>query len=279
MLCSVQHRTIYRYTDPVQPCPHVVRLRPRADGALRELEYALRISPEPAEISECIDHEGNTVAQIRFAGETHELVIESTFRVETLRTNSDNYSLAADVRLDAPYSDVLRQNLASYLAPAGHAPAVAALAADLAAVSGGNLGGFLSTLNTWLHRSIKREIRESGNPRKPEHTLARGRGACRDLAVLFVELCRLSGIAARFVSGYQMRRGDRGHRYMHAWPEVYLPNAGWRGYDPTHGKPVADAHVAVAAAAAASDATPIEGAYFGAAASTMTVDLHIRVES
>ncbi len=71
---------------------------------------------------------------------------------------------------------------------------------------------------------------------------------CRDLTVLFAALCRLQGLAVRFVSGYQARSaGSGGERHMHAWPEVYLPGVGWRGFDPSHGTEVGEAHVAVAA--------------------------------
>jgi len=49
---------------------------------------------------------------------------------------------------------------------------------------------------------------------------------------------------------------------------VYLPGGGWRGYDPGHGGAVANAHVAVAAACDAADTAPIEGAFYGAGASS-----------
>ena len=273
----ILHRTTYRYTEPVRPGPHRVRLRPRADDSLRLLEYALRVSPEPSEFAEHADRDGNAVAQLGFAGETRELVIESRFQVETRRVDPGVHHVAAGVRLPPPYSPALAHSLAPYMTHAGRSPGVTALSAGLVADSQGELEGFLSGLNSWLHRSITREIRESGGPQLPERTLARGRGACRDLAVLFIAVCRENGIAARFVSGYQKRGSDRSRRHMHAWPEVYLPGCGWRGYDPTHGEPVADEHVALAAAASPDDAAPIEGSYFGAAASAMTVDLDIEV--
>ena len=62
---------------------------------------------------------------------------------------------------------------------------------------------------------------------------------------------------------------------MHAWPEVYLPNGGWRGFDPTHGSAVTDEHVAVAAAADPPDATPIDGSFFGNVKSEITAEIEI----
>ena len=66
--------------------------------------------------------------------------------------------------------------------------------------------------------------------------------------MLFITVCRRYGLAARVVSGYQKGDTQRERRYLHAWPEVYVPGGGWRGYDPTHGLAVSDDHVPIAAA-------------------------------
>jgi transglutaminase-like putative cysteine protease len=94
------------------------------------------------------------------------------------------------------------------------------------------------------------------------HTLAIGRGACRDLTVLFMATCRCLGMAARFVSGYQAQADTPdGQRHLHAWPEVFLPGLGWRGFDPTHGIVVTDGHVALCAAPDQADTMPVEGGF------------------
>jgi transglutaminase-like putative cysteine protease len=141
---------------------------------------------------------------------------------------------------------------------------IAQFAARLARKANHDTEAFLSALNEALHSEFQREIREHGAPQPPEVTLQRRCSACRDLAVLFMLVCRTEGIAARFVSGYQARAEiERERRYMHSWPEVYIPGGGWRGFDPVHGTAVGDAHVALAASREASGAAPIEGTYFG----------------
>ena len=71
-------------------------------------------------------------------------------------------------------------------------------------------------------------------------------------------VCRAVGLAARFVSGYEA--GDPAYEQMlHAWAEVYLPGAGWRGYDPTMGIAVCDRHVAIAASGWPRYAAPGHG--------------------
>ena len=63
------------------------------------------------------------------------------------------------------------------------------------------------------------------------------------MAELLVASSRQLGLAARFVSGYVYEPPpldgtagfNRAAGSMHAWAEVYLPGAGWRGFDPTNG--------------------------------------------
>ena len=98
-----------------------------------------------------------------------------------------------------------------------------------------------------------------------------------DLAVLFVDCCRAEGLAARFVSGYQKGNLQSERRHLHAWPEIYLPGGGWRGFDPTHGMAIADTHITVAAAADSRDTMPVSGVFTGQGASS-TLDYELRIE-
>jgi len=57
------------------------------------------------------------------------------------------------------------------------------------------------------------------------------KGDCGQYACLFIDLCRATGIPARFVAGLTVGEEDRvGH---HAWAEVWLPGYGWIPCDPT----------------------------------------------
>jgi len=276
---EVEHITNYTYSRRVHLGSHVLRLTPRCDGSQQLLDYSCKVSPGPSLQSSALDAEGNVVTRLWFIGETPQLRIASTFRLETLQDNPYDYLLETPAtRLPMPYNEREAPLLAAYRYPGTPPTGVITLARQLAKRTGQNTLAFLNDLNDMLHRDIEREIRPTGPPQPPEVTLKRGTGACRDLAVLFIALCRLQGIAARFVSGYQARAEiERPRRYLHAWPEVYLPGGGWRGYDPSHGGAVANAHVAVAAACNATDAAPIEGSFYGAgASSSLEYELVIR---
>jgi transglutaminase-like putative cysteine protease len=116
----------------------------------------------------------------------------------------------------------------------------------------------LNALNQKIYKSCGYLLRIDGAPWPPGVTWSKKSGSCRDLAVLFMEVCRSIGLAARFVSGYEAGV-ESPERYLHAWAEVFLPGAGWRGYDPTHGLVVADGHIVLAAAPRQQQTMPIEG--------------------
>ena len=276
MRFRVRHVTTYTYSQPVRLGLHWLRLRPRYDGTVELLHFGLEIHPQPVGRSDSLDMEGNLATCIWFAGEAIRLTVASRFEVRTLHADPYDY-LPEPASWDALHCPALQQRLAPWIAQDEVAPPVLALARGLRHESQ-DAFEFVHLLTKQLHRQIQREIRDIGQAHAPEETLRRGRGACRDLTVLFVAACRSQGLAARFVSGYQQGHGGQPRRYMHAWPEVYLPGGGWRGFDPTHGLAVADQHVAVAAAARPEDATPVDGSFWGNAQSVLRAEVHIDVD-
>jgi transglutaminase-like putative cysteine protease len=264
MRISITHSTTYTYAKPVMLASHVIRLRPRCDGALWLTHFDIRIQPQPSLLSQCFDLEGNTVSHAWFDGKTDRLHVTSRTEVETLRTNASDYLLDPQTsRLPPRYSAGLEGLLASYRLRAESDGQVDQFAEEIADEAGGNTLDFLDGLSRRLYETCSRIIRETGKPQEPAFTLQQRQGSCRDLTVLFIDACRAVGIAARFVSGYRRYGRDPAKRYMHAWPEVFLPGGGWRGYDPTQSALVTDLHVAVAASHEPAGAAPIQGAYFG----------------
>ena len=104
MRMSITHSTTYTYAQPVSLAAHVIRLRPRCDGALWLIHFDIRIEPRPSALSQCFDLEGNTV--------TH---VASRSEVETLRTNASDYLLDPHAwRLPPRYTGGLERLLAPY---------------------------------------------------------------------------------------------------------------------------------------------------------------------
>lgn len=274
---TIRHHTRYDYSRPVRLSPQRLRFHPRDDGAQRIIDHQLTIKPGPLGRNDHIDLEGNRVTQIWFEGETEYLDIDVTMQVETLRRNAFDFVLAPEV-MDLPIDhehDLLCAR--AYLERIKPDDAVTAFAAELSLEAERSTLRFLDRLNRQLFAEFSHMHRDVGAPQSPAFTLQNRSGACRDLAVLFVDCCRAEGIAARFASGYQKGNLNSERRHLHAWPEVYLPGAGWRGFDPTHGEAVADTHVTIAAAAHSRDTMPVSGSFLGEDASS-TLDYTVEIQ-
>jgi transglutaminase-like putative cysteine protease len=279
MKITVTHSTLYRYAFPVYLEPHIFRLQPRMSTAQRLLAFNLEIAPTPSGTTECLDQDGTLALNAWFDGPTQELRVKSRFTVELLRYNPFDYILATEsLNLPLWYREPLCSALTPYRNYFQVAESVQQYAKSVAAGTQWNMLSFLVALSSEIFQACRQIIRPHGPPWSSDQTLNWREGSCRDLAVLFCDCCRVMGIAARFVSGYECASASRQDSYMHAWAEVYLPGIGWRGYDPSRGLAVSNGHVAVAAGFDHDLASPVAGWYSGGSGSWMEASVCLQVD-
>ncbi|AKD58551.1 transglutaminase family protein [Spirosoma radiotolerans] len=273
MQLHVRHKSEYTYDSPVALSPQMLYLYPRTYPYQRLLNYELLIDPQPARVVRNVDVEGNIQQVVYFNHPTKHLRVVADIELQSDDFNSFDFVLYPfdTKRVPFRYPKAIDDLLQPYLEQVGVSDRVRNWARELAAGANWQTTGFLIALNQAL-RKFTYEIREVGAPFPPEQTLTLRKGSCRDYTTLFMAACRSLGIAARFVSGYLFGNPQQEHQ-LHAWAEVYLPGAGWRGFDPTEGSLVLNRHIFLTSTAKPELAAPISGTFKGRANSTLRSEL------
>ena len=282
-IVSIRHLTRYRYRSRVGFGEHRMMLRPLEAFDQRLISYALQISPEPSSLHHLHDLTDACVAVARFDAGADALVVESRALIEHAPTSAP---LAAEGRL-APCGFAYTPDEAPALA-ASIAPRHPREADDWARRFAGRgrralAIEALSQMTRAIRADLTYEIRPHGPAQAPAVTLERGRGSCRDFALLMIEAARSLGLAARFVSGYvyggSAKSGRSGHGHTHAWARVYLPPGGWVDFDPTHGTVGSAGLIRVAVAPDARTALPLHGVWRGRRASYIGMDVEVDISA
>ena len=280
---QINHLTTYQYTDYVTLLPHKLLLRPREDHNVRIETAELTISPT-FQLQWHRDVFDNAVAQVTFLEPANLLSITSRVVIQHYDDQPLNF-LVAEHAVSFPfiYDASERNDLEPYLSMI--------FSQDQPVLSswlepfwkpGQQVETYL--LLEWINKGIAQGLtylhREGPGVQTPAETISSGRGSCRDFAALFIESCRSLGLAARFVSGYlyspfvQQNPGA-----THAWSEVYLPGAGWKGFDSTSGLIVGNEHIAVAVSRHPEEVPPVSGSFFAPPhAPPQTPVMHVEVE-
>ncbi|MGB8224801.1 MAG: transglutaminase family protein [Polyangiales bacterium] len=285
----VDHLTEYRYDLPVRFGEHSLYLRPRESQTIHVSSFSLRCQPE-GKVRWMRDCFNNVVAVVSFGStESAMLSFHCQMAFDVAKENPFDFILEPRARqFPFSYDDREKNALRPYLEPEESErwrvlDWLRSTVGDARATR--DTLSFLTDLNLAIHRNIAYERRDEEGTQTANQTLERAMGSCRDMAELFVATSRQLGLAARFVSGYlyepQPADGsvlfNRAAGSMHAWAEVYLPGAGWRGFDPTNGLLTDHRFLTSAVATQPHWVNPIQGKYFqqGGVGSQMTVRLQV----
>lgn len=286
---TVEHRTHYHYSEPVNFGQHRLMLRPRDSHGLRLHSAKLTLSPT-GNVRYVYDIFGNSIALVDFHTDGTELLIESVLELDVYSTPElDGLIEPAATHYPFVYSSDDRFDASQMVTR--HYPDEGEVKAWVGefVVPGQSVDTLelLNTLNAAIQATFTYNARFEEGTQPPAKTLALRSGTCRDFALLFIEAVRELGFAARFVTGYlytphldlSLEHEFRGAGATHAWAEVYLPGAGWIAFDPTNALVGTDHLVRVAVVRDPRQASPIAGTFSGSPSAFLSMDVAVFVSS
>jgi transglutaminase-like putative cysteine protease len=282
MRARLIHRFEYRYTKPVLLGPHRFCLRPRPHGFQRLIDYRLEVSPDPSQLYDLLAAGGDTITRARFLGETRTFTVTATSEVETftpplIEACLDEEMAQLPVAIGRLNPDLL-SNLQGWLPNGQHDAAAVDVAQEALMGSDGRSLTFLQQLVEIIQDRVKYTQRHVGPAWPAGRTLKERVGSCRDLAMLMIECCRSVGLPARFVSGYHLVEPKPERYDLHAWTEVYLQGAGWRGFDPSGKGAVDDRYIPVASSSKSDLTAAVSGSFSGPPGVKSELDWQIEAE-
>jgi transglutaminase-like putative cysteine protease/predicted glutamine amidotransferase len=279
---DVRHRTTYRYTKPVEKSTHLFRLVPMHDRLQSVLFHETTLSVEGQE-REYEDVFGNRVKRVLIDTPFTELTIDARSRVELLDTDPLSFRpLRARSTIPLVWMPWQRHMLQPFLLPPELPDTqlmdLTEYAMSFVERNDYDLLDTLLDLNWTIHKEYEYRQGTTNVFTTPFEVYTTRRGVCQDFANLFICLARLLGVPARYVCGY-IYTGPKNPNQVqseasHAWVQVYLPEVGWKGFDPTNGVLTQTDHVRVSVGRSYVDATPTSGTlYVGGGGETLEVDV------
>ena len=263
MKLSITYRAEYAYEKSVSLSPQAVRLFPRdvLYARIETLNFTTNSKATSHWRSDIFD---NVLAHC-FYPEVEDRLVFSLEATMAVQERNPFGFLLENRALELPVGYDVREEalLAAYFD--GDSVALPAALQPVASLDTVNT---LVAMNEWIHQNIAYERREEGMAFSPGETLRRGRGACRDTAVLLAAALRAQGLAARLASGYLWESmtdpaEKKAEGALHAWTEVYLPGAGWMAFDPSNGVLVDHHYLPAAVGRVSEDISPVSGHYYG----------------
>lgn len=292
MIFNVTHITKYEYNAPVSYCHNIATLRPRESNGQQLLDYKIKISPEPAEISERMDFFGNYIT--RFSIQTEHKILQVTTKSKIERDYAQLHeSFHSDACRRITMSDALyalkgmnpevleaKQYILESIFIRRTDKAIKEYA-ELSFRGDRSVFDAAFELMQRIYTDFDFDSEFSTISTPIEEVMQEKKGVCQDFAQIAIACIRSMGLPARYVSGYIETLPAPGKKKLvgadasHAWFAIFIPGFGWVDFDPTNNQIPKDQHIVVGWGRDYYDVPPLKGVVYGSGQSKLKVAVDI----
>ena len=265
MKLAVLHRTTFHYGMPVINSVNTLRLEPCDFPCQKLLSSFIRVIPA-TRLKRFTDLFQNVTHYFELANPHSKLEIESRLRVHNQPLVLTDPAKTAT--LEAYGDPSISEWIWTYLQDSRWVSITPEIWRQAIDVTRGTFPVFgqACAVMDWINREFRYEAGVTAANTHLDEVFEIKCGVCQDFSHVMIGMCRSVGIAARYASGY-LYNGPTdslvGDQASHAWCEVYLPEVGWIGFDPTNNTLADERYVKVAVGLDYEDVAPVVGGYQG----------------
>lgn len=276
---KIHHVTRYEYDRPVRESVNEIRIYPYLDASQETLLHELFITGQP-EVLNFSDYWGNKTGVFNVLPLHKELILESKL---VLRTTAPDELAINFITGFSELADEMNDNIKLIelieVSPIKNQPAVEDIINSIKKDTD-SIAVIAKNCSEYIYRNFKYIKGITDVETTVDEIIEKRAGVCQDFAHVMLQVLRSLKIPSRYVSGYicPNKKGVRGEGATHAWVEVYIPQCGWVGIDPTNNVWVTNNHVKLAIGRHFYDCSPIRGAFKGPAHQKLSVYVSIGYE-
>lgn len=276
---KIHHITRYEYDRPVRESVNEIKIYPYQNEEQQVLQQDVTITTQPY-LHLFIDYWGNRTGTFSVLPIHTQLTIESKLVIRStapaqpaINFNTGINDLAAD----------LKNNMLLYEYTKREHIKKDAEIRDIALklnTENASVASIAQACCNYIYSNYKYIKGITDIETTVDDILENKSGVCQDFAHLMLSILRTLKIPSRYVSGYVCpnKNGMRGEGATHAWVDVWVPQYGWAGIDPTNNAWVTNNHIKLAVGRNFYDCTPVKGSFKGPAKQKLSVYVSVGYE-
>jgi transglutaminase-like putative cysteine protease len=273
MLIEITHENVFEYEGPVSESYLEFRMTPLTDAMQHLLQHRARVTP-PGPVRQYVDAWGNTVSYVNVLEPLTRLEVSCDSVVETFAARNREPAIPRQDRS----SPTVRLMLHDYLQPTpltGWSEEFREYVRPFERFRGAPAREAAEAVREAIHRDFQYQGEVTSSSSPITEALRHRAGVCQDFAHLMLAACRHLGFPARYVSGYVLPEQGQ-EAASHAWCQVFDPEQGWFGADPTYNLWVDERYVRLGIGRDYRDVPPNRGVFRGSKSEHLQVRVQLR---
>lgn len=240
MKLMINHQTHYQYTQTAKNSLQYIKMTPQSNAHQQVLSWGLSVPGEQASHVDAFNNIWLTATQ-RFSYQNMTIMAQGIVDINTHSTHAVDLDINPILFLQKTTSTLCSVEMMDfarrYVPFASHANLVQLSEALLAHMP--YISDTTGVNTTAIHAFEERQ------------------GVCQDHTHVFIAMCKVLGIPARYASGY-LYVPDTSHLASHAWAEVYIGEH-WYTFDVSNQLYTPSSHIYVAIGRDYWDVAPVRG--------------------